>query len=140
MSHQKSLLENLDTRRSAIEQSDDIQRRVAKVGFDWRNAQEVVQVLRDEINELEEAIANKDVKHMQEEFGDILFTCVNLARHLDTSIEKSLAFANQKFFARFQMVEQLLQQEQREFTDMSFADMLEYWQKAKKILQAKHIQ
>lgn len=89
MSQQKSLLENLETARLATEQSDDIQRRVAKVGFDWRDAQEVVQVLRDEIAELEVAIENKDAKHIHDEFGDILFTCVNLARHLNTSIEDS---------------------------------------------------
>jgi uncharacterized protein YabN with tetrapyrrole methylase and pyrophosphatase domain len=130
----KSLLDNLNHDISAIDQSDDIQRRVANVGFDWHDAKEVIQVLKDEIAELEEALQNKDTKHMQEEFGDILFTCVNLARHLNISIEDALNYANQKFSTRFQIVEKLMQQEQRDFKEFSFAEMLEYWQRAKKIL------
>jgi len=135
MQQHTSLLENLAPNFSAIERSDDIQRRVAKVGFDWHDAEEVIQVLKDEIAELEEALQNKDTTHAQEEFGDILFTCVNLARHLNISIEEALRFANQKFCTRFQMVEKLMQQEHRNFAEFSFAEMLEYWRRAKKTLQ-----
>ena len=130
-----SLIKDLNANASAIDQSDDIQRRVATVGFDWRDAKEVIQILRDELTELEEALENKDIKHSHEEFGDVLFTCVNLARHLNISIEDALTFANKKFCTRFQMVEKLLQQDNRDFVDFSFTEMLEYWQRAKQILK-----
>ena|SRR3990167_8333820 len=105
--------------------------RAAKVNFDWRNAGEVIEILKGEIIELEEAIINNDAAHSEEEFGDILFTCVNLARHLKTSVEQSLHQANEKFSQRFKVVEQLLAEKNMSFADLSFDEMLTYWQKAK---------
>lgn len=127
----KSLLDKLPDNLSEVDLSHEIQTRAAKVNFDWRNSREVIEVLKGEILELEEAVINNDMAHSEEEFGDILFTCVNLARHLKTSVEKSLHQANEKFSQRFKVVEQLLSEDNLSFADLSFDEMLTYWQKAK---------
>ena len=109
----KSLLDKLPDNLSEVDLSHEIQSRAAEVNFDWHNSFEVIEVLKGEILELEEAVINSDMAHSEEEFGDILFTCVNLARHLKTSVEKSLHQANEKFSQRFKVVEQLLAKENK---------------------------
>ncbi|OGT31124.1 MAG: hypothetical protein A3E87_04380 [Gammaproteobacteria bacterium RIFCSPHIGHO2_12_FULL_35_23] len=127
-----SLLAAFSSSLPPVIRSEKIQTKTAEVNFDWINVDQVIGVLKAEVAELEEAI------HQQQpptkivlEFGDILFTCVNLARHLNTNVEMALHLANEKFIRRFQHIEQALKQENKKFTDLSFEQLLEYWNRAK---------
>ena len=133
MKANESLLAPLPEKSSAVTYSEIIQARAAEIHFDWRNASEVIGVLKEEIMELEKAInENEGQEAIVDELGDILFTCVNLARHLNTTVETSLDLANKKFTRRFQGVEALLEKAGLEFESLSFDELLTYWAQAKK--------
>lgn len=86
----------------ALLKAHKIGKRSKKFDFDWNTPSEVLEKTREELLELEEAIASNDKAHIEEEMGDLLFTLAQLARHLDFDSEKSLRQANQKFINRFE--------------------------------------
>lgn len=135
MTRTGSLLLSINKEQSATDYSKAIQDKVAEVHFDWKNAEEVLGVLRDEVNELEDAlIQNESLDKLEDELGDIAFTCVNLARHLGTTLDQALQRANQKFVSRFQKMEQLLFEDHLQINQLNFEELLSYWQQAKKEL------
>lgn len=91
----------------ALIEADKLGKKAAKVGFDWANAEDVLQKLDEEIAELRSAIASKDHPHQEEELGDLLFTVVNLARKLKVDAELALRSGNAKFRRRFAAMEQM---------------------------------
>lgn len=82
-----------------------IQKRAARVNFDWADASGVMEKVREEMHELETAMTEQDRSGIQHELGDLLFTCVNLARHLDVDPGQSLSEANDRFVDRFHAME-----------------------------------
>jgi tetrapyrrole methylase family protein / MazG family protein len=99
-----------------------------KVGFDWETPQQVMLKIREELEELQQALDRGDQAHSQEELGDLLFSCAQLARHLDFDAEKSLRLANDKFLRRWdQMI-----QTQPNFMQLNREQKEELWQKTKK--------
>ena len=82
-----------------------LQKRAARVGFDWPDTDGVIDKLREEVDEVAEALDEADRNQQGEELGDLLFTCVNLARHLDVYPDQALLSANQKFERRFRRME-----------------------------------
>jgi len=107
-----SVLDNLPASLPALLRAQNAQKKAARVGFDWGDRSGVLEKLREEFAELESALASAaisgDARAVEDEFGDILFTAVNLARHLGVDAETSLAAATSKFIARFQHVERAL--------------------------------
>lgn len=91
----------------ALPRAQKLQRRAARVNFDWPEAGAVLGKLREEIDELEQALAGEGPDAVREEMGDLLFTCVNLARHLGLDAEGSLRQASTKFERRFRAMEAL---------------------------------
>lgn len=91
----------------ALPRAQKLQRRAARVNFDWPEAGAVLGKLREEIDELEQALAGEGTDAVREEMGDLLFTCVNLARHLGLDAEGSLRQASTKFERRFGAMEAL---------------------------------
>jgi ATP diphosphatase len=87
-----------------------LQKRAARVGFDWPDVEQVLDKIREEIDELKEA---ESAAHRHEEFGDLMFVMANLARHLTIDPEQALRDANQKFTRRFNRIEDKLQQDGR---------------------------
>jgi ATP diphosphatase len=83
-----------------------LQKRAAQRGFDWQELQQVISAFRAEIDELEEAIASTDPKQIADEMGDVLFSAVNVARHLNLDAEAVTRSACAKFERRFRFVEQ----------------------------------
>jgi ATP diphosphatase len=104
-----SLLEGVSKALPALVSAEKLQRRAARGGFDWDRPEPVLQKIEEELEECREALAAcAGAEKLTEEVGDLLFSCVNLARHLGIDAEQSLRAANAKFARRFRCVEQRL--------------------------------
>lgn len=116
----------------ALMRGEKVGKRAANVGFDFSDTNEVIERLKCEIAELEEAIkVQSDIK-IEEELGDILFSCTNLSRFLKKDSEKALTFAINKFIIRFSSVEALVEADGKSFSELSQDELNKYWEKAKK--------
>lgn len=119
----------------ALVRAQKIQRRAARVGFDWSDTADVVAKLEEELHELQAALrAGESLGRVQEELGDLLFSGVNLARFLDADAESLLRDANQKFETRFRAVEVLAETQRRALQDCTLEELETFWQKAKQQL------
>ncbi|KTC32945.1 nucleoside triphosphate hydrolase, partial [Pseudomonas sp. ABAC61] len=105
---QLSLLDDVPTALPALSRAAKLQKRAAQVGFDWPEALAVVDKVREELDEVLEAMADNDAAAITDEIGDLLFVVVNLARHLKVDPETALRGANAKFDRRFRFIEQAL--------------------------------
>ena len=109
-----------------------LQRRAASVGFDWRSAEEVLPKLREEDEELSLALCGVAGRAaVEEELGDLLFSCINLARHLDVDADEALRRSNLKFERRFRRMEAAAEAEGRKLQDGTSAELERYWELAK---------
>ncbi|SHE82016.1 ATP diphosphatase [Microbulbifer donghaiensis] len=115
----------------ALTRAAKLQKRAARVGFDWPSIDGVLAKIEEEIGELREAIAAGDRGHAREELGDLLFSCVNAARHLKVDPETALRHCNRKFERRFNAVEAELKEQGRQPADASLAELDQLWDKAK---------
>lgn len=105
-----SLMDGVTLALPAVLRAEKLQRRAARVGFDWPARGDVLDAVWEELDELTREIeveAGGDADRIEDEFGDLLFTCVNLARHLKLDPERALRRANGKFERRFRALEQL---------------------------------
>jgi len=105
-----------------------LQKRAARVGFDWPSTDQVVDKIVEEAQELRETVTPE---HQFEEFGDLLFVMANLARHLDIDPEAALRAANSKFTRRFGFIESALARDGRRPQDSDLAEMDALWDQAK---------
>jgi ATP diphosphatase len=112
-----------------------LQKKCAKVGFDWDDIPPVIDKVREEIIEIEEELAKpvKQADLIEEEVGDLIFACVNLARHLNVDAERALSKANTKFESRFRHVEDAVKSEGKEAKQCSLDELERHWVSAKKI-------
>jgi ATP diphosphatase len=120
----QSLLDGVPAGMPALERAAKIQRRAADVGFDWAQAAPVLDKLSEEVEELREAVAEKN--RVPEELGDVLFTVVNLARHLNVDPELALRGAIERFISRFGAMEVM-----GPLDGLSLAELDERWEIAK---------
>ena len=112
----------------ALTRAVKLQKRAARVGFDWPDVEQVLDKIREEIDELKAA---ESAAHRHEEFGDVMFVMANLARHLNIDPEQALRDANQKFTRRFNGVEDKLQQDGRTPPQSDLAEMDALWNAVK---------
>ena len=128
----KSLLEDIPKAMPQLLRAKKIQMRVAAVGFDWQKINEVVLKVDEELAELKEAmlLPGKQSK-IEEELGDLLFSVVNLSRHLKIDAEEALRKSNKKFVQRFQYLETKIALQGKELKDYSLDKMEKFWQEAK---------
>ena len=115
----------------ALMRAQKLQKKAARVGFDWPDAIPVFAKIREEAVELEEAIASGDKVHMEDELGDLLFSVVNLARKLGIESEPALAAANEKFTRRFHAMETHLREQGHELGKLSLEQMDTAWDAVK---------
>jgi MazG family protein len=110
-----------------------LQKRAARVGFDWDKVEDVIAKMHEEISETTEAMAQKGKNNpkVMEEFGDLMFVMANIARHLDIDPEEALRQANAKFERRFKAVEVDLRNQGLDIEDADLAKMEQSWQKVK---------
>jgi MazG family protein len=128
-----SVLDDVAAGLPALMRALKLQKRMARVGFDWKDAAPIFAKLDEELAELkaEIAVANQDL--IEEEFGDLLFAIVNLGRHLKVDSEEALRRANAKVIHRFQHIETELQRAGRDIKTATLEDMEALWQDAKRV-------
>jgi len=132
-----SVLASVPLALPALTRAEKLQKRAARVGFDWPEATQVLDKIEEELAELREALAQKAPREkIAEELGDILFGYVNVARHLGLDPEEALRSCNAKFVRRFQEIEKARAGEGRTPDDASLDEMEALWQAAKKSEQA----
>ena len=127
-----SVLDHVPTALPAMKRAEKLQKWAARVGFDWPDAAQVIDKIREEIGELETEI-NDDAPQdrLEDELGDLLFAVVNLARKVKVESDSALRQTNLKFEARFRFIERMLAAEGRTTEDASLGEMEALWQLAK---------
>lgn len=126
-----SVLDDISTAMPALMRAHKLQKRAASVGFDWQTLEPVLDNLEGEITELRQAIASGKAADIADELGDVLFSSVNLVRHLKQDSEQLLRQSNQKFEQRFRRVEQLANAQEVVMADADEARLDQLWQQAK---------
>ena len=124
-------LEDLPKHLPALLKADKVQRKVARVGFDWKNVKDVVAKVEEELHELQSAMASGNRKQFEEELGDLLFATVNLARFEDLQAEELLNRATAKFVKRFQQIERAVHKGGRRLEDCTLKELDALWESAK---------
>lgn len=129
---QLSLLDDVPSALPALSRAAKLQKRAATVGFDWPAALPVLDKVREELDEVLQAMADGDVDALEDEVGDLLFAAVNLARHLKHDPENALRRANRKFERRFRFIEQALRDSGRPIEDCNLDELDALWGEAKR--------
>ncbi len=126
-----SVLEGVPKALSSLYRAYRIQEKVAKVGFDWSNKDDVWAKVKEELGELREAEASGDENKIEEEMGDLFFALTNYSRFIKVNPENALRRTNEKFIKRFQYVEKRIKETGREISDSNLEEMDKYWEEAK---------
>jgi MazG family protein len=127
----KSVLSGVPTSLPAVVKATRIQDKARQVGFEWDNKEDVWKKVEEEIGELHEAIDSGDQQHIEEEFGDVLFSLVNYARFLHIDAEGVLEKTNKKFIHRFTIMEEEAKARGKQLSDMTLQEMDEIWNAVK---------
>lgn len=132
--HRKSAMDGVSRSQAALISAQKISKKAVKQGFEWACEDDLYACINSEFEEFKQAKAEGDKLHMEDEFGDILFAVVNLARWNKIDAEQALLKANKKFMTRFRKMEELAVKPLKEYT-LDEYDKL--WNQAKKALQNK---
>lgn len=132
-----SMLDDVPVHFPGLLEALKITKKAAKVGFDWRGADEVFEKINEEVSELRLATSEDDHDHVEEEIGDLLFAVVNLARKLDVEPETALKRTNIKFRSRFKFIEDRLKGAGKTLEGSSLEEMDGLWNEAKAVGMAK---
>lgn len=128
----KSVLEGVPKSLPALVKASRIQDKVAGVGFDWEEPQQVFEKVQEELAELQEEVNDANQDKIEAEFGDVLFSMINYARFLKVNPEDALERTNKKFIKRFQYLEGKAKGMGKSLEDMTLAEMDVFWNQAKK--------
>ena len=127
-----SILAGISFNLPALTRAQKLQLRAAHAGFDWDNIQDVMKKIEEELEELASELTDQpDQFRLQDELGDLLFSCVNLARYMNIDAESTLRAANRKFEQRFRYIEEALQAQNRALDDASLEEMDKLWEESK---------
>ena len=129
---QKTFFSQRDLYAPALDAAQNIGEKSKKVNFDWPNAYEVFKKVEEEFSELQEAVALKKERFIFEEAGDLLFSVTQYLRHLGFSAENSLTSSSEKFIKRFRIMEDIAQNQNKDFSSLSDQELNELWLEAKK--------
>ena len=121
----------------ALVQAQEVQKKAAQLGFDFETVTDAYAKLEEELGELQQAIRNQKNDEIQEEFGDCLFSLINVGRKLGQSSEMALLATIYKFRSRFAYIEQQAQRQNKDLQKMSLAEMDELWEQAKRQLKTE---
>ncbi|WP_421781508.1 nucleoside triphosphate pyrophosphohydrolase [Kiloniella litopenaei] len=131
-----SVLDGITHGLPAATRAIKLQKRAAKVGFDWPDINPVIEKIHEEIEELKDVLSSKertDIDRAEDELGDVLFSVVNLARHLEIDPEQALRRTNQKFENRFRNVEKTIKNRGLDINETSLEYMENIWIESKKV-------
>jgi len=130
----ESVLEGIPLNLPALLRAQKVQKRAARVGFDWERVEDVVRKLEEEIKEFKKAVkrerVNKD--EIEDEFGDVLFSLVNIARFAGVDPEEALRKTTARFITRFRHIEKKAKEKGRKLEEMTLKEMDELWEEAKR--------
>lgn len=127
----KSVLSGVPLSLPALVKAMRLQEKAKQTGFEWDNTSQVWDKVKEEVNELEEAVSSGNKKDMEDEFGDVMFSLVNYSRFLDIDAENALERTNKKFQRRFQAMEVLALEQGRTLNDMTLTEMDTLWNQVK---------
>lgn len=128
----KSVIDGVPKAAPALLRAYRIQQKAAAVGFDWPDMTPVFEKVHEEFRELSDAIGQKDEDHIEEEFGDLLFSLVNLSRFIKKNPEEALRKATDKFARRFHALEDHYKAENKDIRNSSLEEMDAVWDAVKK--------
>ncbi len=129
-----SALEGVPKALPALLKAYRMTQKAAGLGFDWEHTSDIITKLREEVDELEQAIRQEEGRRrVASEMGDILFTMANLSRRIDIEPETALQGANSRFRRRFRMMEELADREGKTLSDMKLEELDKLWEEAKKL-------
>jgi ATP diphosphatase len=128
---QAGVLADVPVALPALPRAQKLQKRAANIGFDWVSLEAVVNNLEDELVELRHALDSGNPGHIADEFGDVLFSAVNLGRHLELDSEAALRRANSKFEKRFTHMEMAARKADQSLRDLSIDQLESLWKAAK---------
>ena len=126
-----SVLDDIPVGLPAATRAQKIQKRASSVGFDWPDTSGVVDKISEEATELEAAIASGKEVDIKAEFGDLLFSCINLGRHLGVDCESALRATSAKFEQRFHSIEKAATDQGKTVEELSLEEMDWLWEEAK---------
>tara|TARA_B100000029_G_scaffold127406_1_gene121064 strand:- start:96 stop:857 length:762 start_codon:yes stop_codon:yes gene_type:complete len=131
--HRNSILDGVPKALPALTKANRIQEKASGVGFDWDTVDQVYDKIYEEIDELKDAMKYKNVDHIENELGDILFSIVNLSRHININPEVALDKSILKFIKRFKALEDYFKKKKLNIEDQSLSDLDKIWNKIKKL-------
>ena len=126
-----SALDHVSAGLPSLMHAEKITKRAGRVGFDWEDCAQVIEKIREELAEVEHALASKDAGHIEEEIGDLLFATVNLARKAMVEPEVALRRATRKFITRFQKLEAVLRERNRKPEQCDMSELDTVWNEIK---------
>ncbi len=129
--HRKSLMDGISKSQSALMSAQKISKKAVSVGFEWPNEEMLIDCVKSEMIEFQEAVKQQDKENAEEELGDLLFAIVNLARWNKIDAEQALLKANKKFMKRFRKMEEIAQKDLNKY---SFEEYDLLWKKAKELV------
>ena len=127
----KSIVDNIPKHMPALQKAQKIQKKVARVGFDWEVIEDVIAKVHEELEEVKDAINNKERAQIAEEIGDLLFATVNLSRFLKLDSEDLLRKSISKFIGRFKKVEMQIADAGKKIDECSLKELDDIWNKIK---------
>ena len=128
-----SVLDGIPGHLPALMKAEKVQKKAAKVGFDWNKKEDVWKKVEEELSEFQASISTGSKEQTHDEFGDLLFSLVNYARFFDVDPEEALHSTVKKFSTRFQYIEKKLQEMKKDIHKTSLEEMDDLWNEAKKI-------
>ncbi|MEJ2052119.1 MAG: nucleoside triphosphate pyrophosphohydrolase, partial [Calditrichota bacterium] len=128
----ESVLEGVPRSLSALNRAHRLQSRASQVGFDWEQPEDVWGKVEEEVQELREVSEAGSNDELEEEFGDLLFSLVNISRFIGVNAENALRKATNKFIRRFQAVEKEVKDQDLNMQEMTLDELDEYWEQVKR--------
>ena len=130
----KSTLDQIESNMPSILKSLKIQRKAASLNFDWISKDQVLEKVDEELNELKNALKEKNNKNIEDELGDLFFTLISLSRHLNLDPDQILRKANQKFIKRFNKMENLIEDKKLKWHSLKAVNFKNLWNNAKRLI------
>ena len=130
----KSTLDQIENNMPTILKSLKIQKKAASLNFDWISKDQVLGKIDEELNELKEALKEKNNKNIEDELGDLFFTLISLSRHLNLDPDQTLKKANQKFIKRFNKMENIIEDKKLKWHNLKAVNFKNLWNNAKKLI------
>ena len=130
----KSTLDQIENNMPTILKSLKIQKKAASLNFDWISKDQVLEKVDEELNELKDALKEKNNKNIEDELGDLFFTLISLSRHLNLDPDQTLKKANQKFIKRFNKMENIIEDKKLKWHNLKAINFKNLWNNAKRLI------